>query len=416
MSEVLVIRLGSIAGQMIPWLVWSDAEQEIIASGEISGAEQLDTLSSHAQHREVSILVPACDLTLKTVALPGKFNRQIISALPYMLEEELANDVGGLFFAIGDKTTLDGKVAVEVAIVDRTLFETWQQWLADAQINTQVMLPDALCLPLHGQGISGIEFNGQWLVRSGTFACQSIDSGWFDDYLALAASGSTKKQEQQESDEKLGFNSYSPFDSDIAGLEVLAQAPELPLKLLWQHRPDNGFNLLQGEYAQSSQGSKAWSIWRPAAIAATVAVVLQLGLWGSTAWQLGNALDGEKAVFIEQYKKAFPSEKRVRSALVERQLKSKLKAVEGSQGGDSGFLAMLDQVAPVFQQTEGFSPNSIKFDSKRNELRVQATGDGFASFEKFKSAVENLGYEVQQGSLNNDGDKVVGAITLKRAG
>ncbi|MFT4924728.1 MAG: general secretion pathway protein L [Phenylobacterium sp.] len=432
MSEVLIIRLGSVAGDIIPWLVWSDAEQEIIASGEVEGTAQLSLLTEKADHREVCVLVPSCDVTLKTVPLPGKYNRQVVAALPFMLEDDVAEDVEKLFFATGDKSTVDGKVAVDVAIVATALMDNWLRWLDEAGLETKVLLPDALCLPRHGDDdetqVSGIqfEFSHQWLVRSDRWQCDSIDPNWFDDYLALIASQvngrtATDAPDKEDSAEEnarspLLFNNYSPYDVDIEGLEVTPRSAELPLKLLVQNRPSNGFNLLQGVYARKNESSKSWGIWRQAAIVAGVALLLQLTFRGTVAWQLGSQLDTEKAAFVDQYKKAFPGERRVREALVERQLKNKLKAVQGSESGGSGFLEMLSEVGKVFSQTEGFVPNSIKFDSKRSELRLQATGDGFQSFEKFKSAVEGLGYQVQQGSLNNDGDKVVGAITIKRVG
>lgn len=417
MSEVLLIRLGSVAGDVIPWLVWSDTEQEVIASGEVDDAAALSTLAERGEHREVRVLVPASDLTLKTVTLPGKLSRQLLSALPFMLEEDLAQDVEDLFFAIGNKTTVDDKPAVEVAIVARGLLETWQRWLSDAGLHSTVMLPDALCLPDH-EGVTGIELNQQWLVRHQGWHCNSVDDGWFEDYLGLAAAHHVAESvdDSEQETEALVFNSYSPCDKDIKDLTVVEQSAELPLELLLKHSAGIDFNLMQGEYSQKKEGSKTWGIWRQAAIVAGVAILLQLTFRGSIAWQLNGELEAEKATFVSQYRKAFPNETRTRTALMERQLKNKLKSAQSGEGGDSGFLVMLDQVAPVFKSTQGITPNSIKFDSKRSELRLQATGDGFQSFEKFKSAVENLGYEVQQGSLNNDGDKVVGAITIKRAG
>ncbi|MFT5162876.1 MAG: general secretion pathway protein L [Alteromonadaceae bacterium] len=387
---------------------------------EVDGCEQLSTLTTHAQNREVTVFVPACDITLKTVTLPGKYNRQVITALPYMVEEDLAQDVEKLFFAIGAKTTVNDKPAVEVAVVDRLLLQGWLQWLADAAIHATVMLPDALCLPEHPGQLGAIELNQHWLVRPQGWQCASIDNSWVADYLNLSA---MQHLNGQVGDERtpLVFNTYSPYalaDVPVEGLEIVEQNAEmpLPLELLIKNQPANGFNLLQGEFSQKKEGSKSWTIWRQAAVVAGVAIILQLTYRGSVAWQLGSELDSEKATFVRQYKKAFPNERRVRTALVERQLKTKLKAVRGSSSGDNGFLVMLNKVAPLFKQAPGFVPNSIKFDNKRSELRLQATGDGFQSFEKFKSAVEELGYEVNQGSLNNDGDKVVGAITIKRVG
>ena len=44
MNEYLLIRLGAHASDPIHWLVWSQSELEIIASGCLSGADELAQL------------------------------------------------------------------------------------------------------------------------------------------------------------------------------------------------------------------------------------------------------------------------------------------------------------------------------------------------------------------------------------
>lgn len=414
MSEVLLIRLGSHGGDVIPWMVWSEAEQEIIASGEVEDAGELGKLTEHAQNRDVRVLVPSCDVTMKTVPLPGKFNRQLQTALPFMLEDDLTEDVDQLFFAIGDKTTIEGKPAIEVAIVARQLMQDWLSWLSAAQIHSNVFVPDALCLPFNENGTCGIELNHQWLVRTSSWHCDNIDSVWFDDYIKLSASQFVAAQ-PEESEDKFTFYTHSPCLSEGEDLTVVEEAAELPLKLLMQNLKSNSFNLLQGDFVLKKEGSKLWKTWKSAAVIAAVAILLQLAYRGAVAWQLGSQVDAEKALFVSQFKKAFPGD-RTRTNLIERQLKNRLKATKGGSGGENGFLAMLQDVAPLLRDNQGFVPNSFKFDAKRNEIRFQATGDGFQSFEKFKSAAQKLGFTVQQGSLNNDENKVVGAISIRRAG
>ena len=90
MNEQLIIRLGSQPQQPISWLVWSAVNQEIIASGQLDSADELSALSQRLGRRPVVALVPAADVVLSEVLLPSKPNRQIIQALPYMLEEEHA--------------------------------------------------------------------------------------------------------------------------------------------------------------------------------------------------------------------------------------------------------------------------------------------------------------------------------------
>ena len=105
MTETLFIRLGSQADDTIHWLVvaeTSNDEQEIIASGELKNAQQLGELTSKAQQRQVKILVPGCDVLLKSLQVPAKSSRAMRLAAPYMLEDGLAEEVEQLFFAYAD--------------------------------------------------------------------------------------------------------------------------------------------------------------------------------------------------------------------------------------------------------------------------------------------------------------------------
>ena len=74
-SERLFIRLGQSFEQPCSWLVWSEQEQEIIGSGELSDASALSTLTERAANRAVDVLVPASSITLTAVDLPEKGQR-----------------------------------------------------------------------------------------------------------------------------------------------------------------------------------------------------------------------------------------------------------------------------------------------------------------------------------------------------
>ncbi len=410
MSEVLLIRLGSSSSELIPWVVWSDAEQDVIAAGELNGAKELVKLSEHGDGREVRVLLPACDVTLKTVVLPGKFNRQLQAALPFMLEEDLTQDIDKLFFAIGEKGLQEGKHTIDIAVVDKSLMSTWRDWLEQAQLKAVQFVPDALCLPLNDNGASGIELAGQWLVRGGNWQCAAVDDSWFEQYLQLAG-----LHHKDETDEPYSFVAYSPFTAEVENVQVEDGTPELPLKLLAGNLKATSFNLLQGEFAFKKEGSKVWRTWRTAAMVAGIAVVMQLGYRGGMAWYLSGQVEQEKAAFTELYKQAFPGS-RMRPNLMERDLRRKMKALNGSDGGDVGFLAMLEQVAPLFSQSGSFVPSSFRYDAKRSELRMEASANGFQDFEKFKTVAQQQGFSVTQGSLSNDGDKVLGSVSVRKGG
>ena len=67
MAETLYIRIGSQAKDVIHWLISSANDQDIIASGKLGNANELSQLSEKAQQRAVTVLVPSCDLVLKSL-------------------------------------------------------------------------------------------------------------------------------------------------------------------------------------------------------------------------------------------------------------------------------------------------------------------------------------------------------------
>ena len=100
MNEYLVIRLGAHALDPIHWLVWSQSELEIIASGCLSGAAALAELRERAGGRPIIGLVPGSEVLFREVSLPGKLTRQNLKALPYLLEEEVASEVDSLHLVV----------------------------------------------------------------------------------------------------------------------------------------------------------------------------------------------------------------------------------------------------------------------------------------------------------------------------
>lgn len=105
MSEHLIIRLNSQPSDPIQWIVWSPENKEVIASGELSSSEELPSLSSYSEQRMVSVLLPSSDVLLREVAIPEGATRQFSSMLPFIIEDDLAQDVDDLHMVILKKKT-----------------------------------------------------------------------------------------------------------------------------------------------------------------------------------------------------------------------------------------------------------------------------------------------------------------------
>ena len=94
-----------------------------------------------------------------------------------------------------------------------------------------------------------------------------------------------------------------------------------------------------------------------------------------------------------------------------RKLNSELAKLEQG-GGDASMLVMLEQLAPAFSQTL-VKPQSMRFDSARAELRMQAVSSNFESLEAFKRQAEASGFEIEQGAINNRDNQMIGNLIIR---
>jgi len=389
-----MIRLGSLATQPVQWLVWSSLTEEVIASGWLAQATELPELAQRLGQRPVIALVPACDVVLKTIPLPGKPTRQLLQALPFMLEEDQAEDIEQLLIVQGKAYFSDNQHQQQVAVVRRATLETWLSWLQDAGFSAIRMIPDALLLPDLPEQAVAIECGDQWLLRQGSWQVSCIDSSWWGDYLALLALPSVL--------------SYSPWPEHVLQPHQLAPA-ELPLALLARQLPSQPFNLLQGEYAPKRPQNKLWQQWKLTGTLAALCLLTYLGTVGLEAWQFKRQATAANEQAMALYKSKFPNER----VFNLRQNVSRKLAASGGGDPNQSLVGLLSQVQPLLAQQPGLVLDNLKFDGKKAELRFQATAEGFQSFEQLKNALQQQGFQVEQGALSNINGKVQGTITMR---
>ena len=414
--------MSSQTNSSVPWLVWSTQTNEVIVSGELETQSELSTLAQYAQGRQVTVLVNSADVRLHRHFMATKPNRQIIKALPFMLEDELAQDIDSLFFAVGE-TGFDKDAQqhwLDVAIVDKALLTGWLAKWQDAGLSVKRVLPEVLCLPYDDvsetKQITTTEFNGGWLFRTGQWQGAFVESSWLPVYAQQW------QGEPEQGAEPTELHYYSPLPNDISAqliesgkIDLVGKEPELAILLLAQGAEQLKWNLLQGELAPKKAVSKNWMMWRSAAALLIIALLIEFASMGANWYQANAALEIAKQELVEEYQQAFPREK-VRVALLRRQLTRKVADATGGAGASSGgFLTLMNKITPVLRQHRSVKSESYRYDGKRGELRISATAGSFQQFEQFKNALEQLGLEVKQGAVNNEGDLVSGSLSLKEA-
>ena len=397
MTERLIIRLASKASQKNHWLIWSDNENEIIASGQVDNASQLDLLTDKAVQRRVICLLPGVDVLIKKVPINGTFNRQMQQALPFLVEEELACDVEQLHFHVIAKET----DLVHVAICEKQKMHSWLEWLSEAGINCSQFIPEGLTLPLPENEIwQAIQLDEQWLMRESQYIAWSCDATMLEEILKTKVTQDTVQS----------IASYSPFaEKSVANWS--ANNHKLPIEQLTLGTINNKTNLLSGEFKPKKNPNKHFLQWRmPAILASILLFVLMFNVYLQNR-QIIEKTDLLKQQVEEVYQQAFPDQNKLKYARINNKLRTMLGEVDDGKD-KTDFLTMLNELIPSIKDNNEFKVTNIKFDSRRKELRIVATAQSFQAFEAFANKLPKK-LVVEQGALNSHKSGISGTLTIR---
>jgi general secretion pathway protein L len=415
-SERLFIRLGSKQEQSCSWLVWSEQEQEIIASGELSDAKSLSSLAERAGNRPVDILVPAASMMLTDILVPEKGQRQALKALPFMLEESIATNIDEMHFVVGPR---QGDKLSIVAIAHEQM-QNWLAWLSDAGIKAKRLVPDCLALPLEQCHWAVMECGDELILRTGEGTGVSMPKTWQS--VALPALVSSAVKSAAESAVKSAAKNHpaqvvnnalsvAVYSDTVAleGVEQRSQPLELPMLVFAKGILNAPVNLLTGIYKPKREYSKQLLLWKNSAIICMVALVLTLVNKGLDIRQLNQATEAMNSQSENIFRSVSPSTQRVVN--LRSQMQTQLKSMQGQAGG-AAFFDMLTGLQLAFKQVPDLKPNSLRFEANRNEVRMQITAKSYAQIEQFKALVSK-DFQIESGAMNSNEDLVTSTMTVR---
>ena len=412
MSEFLTVRLSSEPQSPVPWLVWSTSQQEVIASGELSSWEQLSELTPYAEKRSCIALLPGNECLIKRVEIPKGAARQFDSMLPFLLEDEVAQDIEDLHLTILDKDSTHATVCG----VEREWLKQALDKFREANIIFRKVLPDTLAVPLEEQGVSALQIDQHWLLRQGhsqrqgNYQAVSISEAWLPMFLK---SDWIVADEQEEPTKIFSYTSLPSDDvQQNSGMEWHAKPAELVMALLSQQAITSGVNLLTGTFKTKSSFSKYWRVWQKVAVAACLLVAVIVTQQVLKVQQYEAQAQAYRMESERIFRSVLPDKQRIPTvSYLKRQMNDEAKKYGGSGEGDSllGWLALLPE---TLGQVKSIEVETIRYDGNRSEVRLQAKSSDFQHFETARGKLEEK-FAVEQGPLNRNGDAVFGSFTLK---
>ncbi|AWF81496.1 hypothetical protein BTJ40_12055 [Microbulbifer sp. A4B17] len=370
------------------------------------------------QGAKALLMVPGNWVWSGLETIPKAARRQA-SAIGYMVEEHLAQDVEDLHFACRPRS---GDLC-SVYAIDIEKIEALHSQMERLQWPLAAVVPEYELLSLIDGDIRLWLDGGQAHIWKGAGQGLTVNRDFLQPLLGslLDDGGDTETDGDAESGEPIDSTKVvllGAGESDglvVAELESqfgdglqLNQRPAEEV-LIERFKPGSLTNLLTGDYQLSS--SKSAAVWwmRPAKVAAACFVVQLLFFVGAGAfyqWQGNQAENEARAMFTELFPNTRPS------AQMRRQLEGFLKGA-GNQGG--AFSNQMQQLSKIWIAHKGgaLKLQSLRFDGQRGEMVLQLQAENLSDLDAFVSKLSGGGIKADLLGANELKKGVSGRIRLR---
>lgn len=422
MPEYLVIRIDQHPNQLANWIAvdTSGARRSDPSTGTLQDA------AADVGEREVIVLVPSAEVLTTSVDIPVKGAR-LLAALPFALEEHLAQDIEDLHFAAGVRRS-NGRTPVSIVAHER--IEEWLAALDFAGIAANAIVAESYGLARIPGTISMLLTGDQVFVNDGSdieLVMQGVSPG-----EALAAIGALDDGAENAEEDAVAPSAWprhvlvycEPGDDERYQHDWIAMRHELDsvdVKLL----PDGamprlavtvatgaGINLLQGQYAPKKEYSGLFRPWRYAAALTVALGLVGIGAKGLDLYLLKQQETELRQTFNSEYRQMLPGAPETDDPMA---VIDSLKRRIGNVETPPLFLQSMEQLARAMQQNPAANIQAISFRAGAIDLRISApdvtTLDnvqrGIGESGQFQAAIQ---------STDQDGDKWNSRIRIQEAG
>jgi general secretion pathway protein L len=418
MKQHLVIYLGAAridATSVIDWYLFGAAD-ELERSGHTLLGQLQAELGATFRDGETLVLVPGTLVFLTSAHIPSRQVRQIKQALPYMVEELIADNIEDVHLAIPDFKPNEEQ-ALPVAVVQHHLLIDWLDQLYQHGIKPDLMCPDTLAMPWREHSFSFFAFHDRIICRDGAFSGQVLLREQFSGYLQLLDRPVTDSElgvplrhlvycgaDTVEAGQATLAAVQNAIDAEAALTEYTENAGEVMAASAVQQRHEL-LNLLQGGYKVQGRGQQRQ--WGRIAAAAALGVVLYSGFTAASgAWFAWQARQVEAQTFA-LYRQFFPQEKRVVSP--KKQMQAHLNG--GSTNGVSP-LPLLAKAA-LGLRGNGLQLDELHYRRQQNDLQLQLHTPTLEMLDQIKQQLNGVGLSVDINSAAQQGSSTVGRLNIR---
>lgn len=386
MSDTLLIHYSISTPQQATWGLSNDAGEIIdkITTG------SLEELSEAAANHPVVLLLDSQCLHINQLQLPTQNMQKMLKAIPFALEEFIAEDIEDFHFVISRNKHNDTTAVVGI---DKQTLQQIIDLFQQAGITLEKIIPDTLCMAADAR-------DRQWVClnfNENTYLQTDVLNGMASTPELIPYILNSKLNETEDRPEKLllfceqeNTEAFDGLDFEDMGIgeagdddasddgntvtEVINVVYNThPLVVFCGHyRQAMPLNLLQNEFKVKRKSSGNWQHWRLAASLAASWLVLHLGLTGYQLSQLKEENRVTKAKIEQIYKRSFPKSKKIVNPRA--QMEQKLNALRSSAGGaGNGLIYLLAQsFGAVSHDKKNITLQTLTFRNNRMDIGLDS--------------------------------------------
>ena len=332
--------------------------------------------------RKVVLLLPNSEVVLTTVNIPSKNKKQLHQAIPYALEDTLAEDIEDLHFAIHQETALGDS---HVAIINRDRLDFFIDLLRKKSVPVHFILPQLLAQPFQQKGWSIFQQRDQQsstdsnnnqpvTVRLGDFNGFTCDKNLLSLFLT--------EQLEKSSPEVIATNiEPNELPEDLQTLALVKADPAVVQYQSIEHALP--LNLLTGFVSHKKESNFNWKAWRPPIVLASLVVATGLGIVG---WQ-NNVLQQEKIQLNQKmddlFLSVFPKSRITAEGQSADRMDINLKELKkGIVEIIDSPLPLISNIAPLLKSYKDLTLKEIRY--QENALTLVMQSPNLTRIEAFK--------------------------------
>ncbi|MCP4980273.1 MAG: hypothetical protein GY935_07230 [Gammaproteobacteria bacterium] len=375
------------------WAIYDESVRSGELRWQVAAAQELASIALKNPHPLIIVIPQQC-VYLTQVDLPEKASRQVLSAIEFQVEDQLAQDIESQHFALGDTS----KNPIAIAVVARTIMERCIALAQSNGLRLVQILPELFLCPWKDDAVTLTAGHDGYLLRYGDYRGLKCNTQSLPAMLELV----------KRSVEVDRIVYYATDDDETPHLDgyTLERQP------LASSHP--GFvdapliDLQQRDYQLSSawQGlAKAWK-W----VALLFAALLAVSAYNKAIAlnELETELDAIKQQQYELLKPFLPdasADANLKKLLIEH-----LKKIQSDQR-EQGFLKMLLDFTQAHRKYPGVAVSRVGFQG--NRLSFDVSSSQLKDIEALLESIRKQGLNAKLEGLNIKPEQSSGRLVLQ---